>query len=630
MALFNRRRRTDEEQMLTRQSAPTPTADDYLNDQMRYAPDAMQRWANRTPLSEPIGAEQIANATQTLLKYKQGKANLDTRIVDNEEWYRLRNWECMRKAKNGKKGDIEPVSAWLFNVVANKHADMMDNYPIPNILPRESADQAEAKVLSSIVPVILEQTDFEGVYDAVGQYKLIAGTGVYGVYWDSKKNNGLGDIAIRKVDLVNLYYEPGITDIQESANVFYLELVDNDLLKSQYPNFNLNLGQSLVESPKYRLDDTIDTTNKSTVIDWYYKRTVGGNTILHYCKFVGNTVLFATENDPKHYPNGWYDHGEYPFVFDVLFPCEGSPCGFGYIDIGKDCQEFIDRGNRAIIKNMLANAKPRFFIRSDGAVKEEEYADTENDFVHVDGNLGADSVMPINGKTLDGVYVNVLQGKIDELKETTGTRDISTGGSVSGITAASAIAALQEAGSKLSRDNNKGTYRAFRKIVLMVIELIRQYYDATRCFRVLGDDGAMDFIEYNNAHLKPMEQGVEYDVDMGFRKPLFDITVSAQKASPYTKLSQNELALQFYQLGFFNPMNAPMALACLDMMDFDRKAIIMQKIANNGQMAMATPMAAPTAEANISNNTVAGGVGGVGEPKNVADAKARVAESTAP
>jgi hypothetical protein len=71
---------------------------------------------------------------------------------------------------------------------------------------------------------------------------------------------------------------------------------------------------------------------------------------------------------------------------------------------------------------------------------------------------------------------------------------------------------------------------------------------------------------------------------MGMRLPLFDIEITAQKQSPYSKMSQNELALQFYQAGFFNPQMADQALACLDMMDFDRKQFIMQKIAQNGGM----------------------------------------------
>ena len=532
----------------------------------------------------PVGKEQLAAARQTLQKYKAGKANLERRVVENEQWYKLRHWECMRKTK---EREVEPSSGWLFNCIASKHADAMDNYPAPTILPREDSDREEAKMLSSILPVILEQNDFEEVYDRVWDYKLKAGTGIYGVFWDESKLGGLGDITIRKIDIINLFWESGITDIQKSRNLFHVELQDNDILMDRYPQLKDSLGAVSVELSKYIYDDTVDTAEKSAVVDWYYKKSVGGRTVLHYCKFVGDTVLFATENDPLYAQNGWYDHGLYPFVFDPLFSVEGTPCGFGYIDVGKSAQEYIDRGNQAIMMNMLANAKPRHFIRTDGAVNEEEYADMTKDFIHVDGNLGQDSILPVQGKSLNDIYVTVINNKIDELKETTGNRDISTGGTVSGVTAASAIAAMQEAGSKLSRDNCKASYRAFKKVCLLVIELIRQFYELPRCFRILGEQGAQEFVHYSNKGLKPQYQGVELGVELGYREPLFDIQITAEKSSPYSRLSQNEMALQFFSAGFFNPQLADQALQCLEMMDFERKDFVMQRIAKNAARAAA-------------------------------------------
>lgn len=531
-------------------------------------------------LAQRIGKEQVQEANKTLMKYKEGKANLEKRIVDNEQWYKLRHWECMRD----KKDDVQPTSAWLFNCIANKHADAMDNYPSPNILPREEGDKGEAQMLSSIIPVILEQNDFEEVYSEVSNYKIKSGTGVYGIFWDSSKLNGLGDISIKKIDLINLFWESGISDIQKSKNLFHVELADNDALISQYPQLQGKLGTASLDVTKYVYDDAVDTTNKSVVVDWYYRKNQEGRTVLHYCKYVNDEVLFATENDEQYYHEGWYKHGNYPFVFDTLYSIEGTPTGFGYIDIGKDAQMYIDRGNQAIMKNMLVNAKPRYFIKNDGSVNEEEYADMDRDFVHVDGNLGQDSVLAVSGTGLGGIYVEVINNKIEELKETTGNRDVSTGGT-GGVTAASAIAAMQEAGSKLSRDNNKSAYRAFRKIVVMVIELIRQFYDMERCFRIVGENGAEQFVRYSNAGIQPQEQGgIEMGIDMGYRLPLFDVEITAQKQSPYSKMSQNELALQFYNAGLFNPQMADQALACLDMMDFDRKQFIMQRIAQNGGM----------------------------------------------
>ena len=533
-------------------------------------------------VAQPIGQEQLRQANLTLQKYKEGKANLEQRVIDNEEWYRLRHWECMR---GKKKQQVEPVSAWLLNAIANKHADAMDNYPAPNILPREKDDVEEARRLSDIVPVVLEQTGYEGTYSEAWWDKLIGGTAIYGVFWDSGKLNGLGDIAVEPVDVLNLFWEPGITDIQDSANVFHLSLADNKALESSYPEkLSGNLGGSTLDLSKYVYDDTVDTSGKSVVVDWYYKKQVGQTTVLHFCKYVNDTVLYATENDETMAKRGWYDHGKYPFVFDPLFRIKGTPCGFGYIDIGKGAQEYIDRGDQAVMQNMLSNAKPRYFIRSDGSVNEAEYGDMTKDFVHTDGNLGQDSILPIAGKGLSSIYLNVLDRKVEELKETTGNRDVSTGGSASGVTAASAIAAMQEAGSKLSRDSNKAAYRAFREIVLLVVELIRQFYDLPRQFRIIGANGEPSFISYTNAGLLPQAQGNDFGVDMGYRVPLFDIEIAAEKASPYSKLSQNELALQFFGAGFFNPQLTDQALACLEMMDFDGKDRMMQRIAQNGTL----------------------------------------------
>ena len=663
---------SNEEQLMRRQSAPHPTIESeaqkfYQAQQakmlMGQGMDANGALDGFKALAQVIGKEQIQKANLTLQKYKEGKANLERRIVDNEQWYKIRHWECMR---TNDTSDVQPSSAWLFNCIANKHADAMDNFPSPNILPREEGDKAEAEMLTSIIPVILDQSDFEETYSDVMNYKLKMGTGVYGVFWDKSKMNGLGDISIRKIDLINLFWESGIMDIQKSRNLFHVELADNDVLIGAYPQLQGKLGTATMDITKYVYDDNVDTNNKSIVVDWYYKKSANGKTVLHYVKYVNDEVLFATENDPNFADRGWYDHGMYPFVFDPLFTTEGTPTGFGYIDVGKDSQEYIDRGNQAIMKNMLANAKPRHFVATDGGVNEQEYADLSKDFVHVD-QLDERYIRPIEGKPLNDIYVTVINNKIDELKETTGNRDISTGGTTSGVTAASAIAAMQEAGSKLSRDNNKASYRAFRKMCLMVIELIRQFYDLPRCFRIMGENGAARYVQYSNAGILPQSQGNDLGMDMGYRLPLFDIEVTAQKQSPYSKMSQNELALQFFGAGFFNPQIADQALACLDMMDFDRKQFVMQKIAQNGgmyqqmmamqqQMVMLAQMVdqargsniaeqlmaqfgggAPVAPidgaapaSNVEQTEALGGKEGVKEASNTKKARERVAQSTDP
>ncbi len=524
-------------------------------------------------LTPRIGAEQVRQAAEVLRKYRLGKQNLDRRIIDNEQFWKLRHWEQMEKSgEGGNPQDVRPASGWLVNCILSKHADAMDSYPEPTVLPREPGDRKEAEVLSRVLPVILKNNKFKRAYSQAWWNKLKSGCAVYGVFWDGGKLHGLGDIDIRSMDVLNLFWEPGVQDIQESEHFFSTELTPNRRLEEQYPELAGKLGRSGGQVSRYLYDDKVDTSEQSLVVDWYYHTVEQGRRVLQYCKFVGENVLYATENDPEMAGKGWYDHGQYPFVFDVLFPEEGTPCGYGYVDLCKSAQKQIDLMNQAILKNTLASATPRFFIRSDGAVNENEYADWTRPFVHTNGNLGADSIAPIRVPTLDSVYVAVLQNKIAEMKETAGNRDVMSGGTAGGVTAATAIAALQEAGGKLSRNMIDDGYEAFAQVLTLCIELVRQFYDMPRQFRLLGKKG-VEFASFDNRSLRPRAL-----LTGGYRVPEFDLEVSAQNETPYKTMEYNQLALQLFQMGFFRSDMAEQALRCLELMEFKNKDALTEVI----------------------------------------------------
>ena len=531
----------------------------------------------------PIGAEEVARAEQILQKYKVGKAALDQRLVDNELWFRMGHWKNYQNPM--MEGKPQPSSGWLFNSIANKHADAMDNYPAPNVLPRAPDDEQTARVLSSVLPVVLEQADYEQVYSDTWWRKLKQGTGVKGVFWDPEQRGGVGEITVRPMNLLMLYWEPGVDDIQASPNFFSLSLEDTDQLTERWPQLEGH-STSALEVPHYLHDGGLDTNGKSVVVDWYYKkRNAEGRRVLHYCKFCNGVVLYASENDPEYAERGFYDHGQYPFVFDPLFVEEDSPAGFGYIDVMKECQTAIDRMNHAMDENVLLSSKQRYVLSDAAGVNEEELADFSRDIVHVVGRLGDDSFRPLQTTGLQGNSLSYRNSRIEELKEISGNRDMTQGGTAGGVTAASAIAALQEAGSKLSRDMLKSAYRAFAKECYLIMDLMRQFYDEERVFRIIGETGRNEFVHFSGAALRAQALPGVGGVELGSREPVFDIVVSAEKKSTFSRLSQNETAKECYQLGFFAPRNADAALAALEMMDFEGIEKVRQRVRQNGTLA---------------------------------------------
>ena len=525
-----------------------------------------------------IGRDQAVEALAVLKRYKAGKAALEARVIEDEKWYRLQHQEVLR---DRAKGDTRPnpTSAWLFNTITNKHADAMDNYPEPNVFPREQSDEQDAKTIAAVLPVVLEQADFEQVYSDNWWEKLKHGTAIYSPVWDNELNNGLGDISVRSVDILNLFWEPGITDIQKSANVFRCELVRNKDLEARYPQLSGKLSGQSITLAQYDYDDTVDTTDMSVMIEWYYKRKVGSKTVLHYVQMVNDEVLFATENSEQYRERGWYDHGQYPFVFDTLFPMKGSPAGFGFVAVCKDPQLYIDKLSGNILDNTGLATNPRYFAQDNNAVNMDDLLDNSKRIIPVAGSLDDLHLRKMDIDPVDGNSITVLQLKIDEMKETSGNRDVSSGSASGGVTAASAIAALQEAGNKGSRDMIAGAYRAYKRLDYMVLEIMLQFYTEARYFRITAPNGASEFITFASSQMGVQVSGMDRETGKPlYRRPIFDIKITAQKRSAISREVENQRASELYQMGFFDPNRAQEAMIALDMMEFEGKDKVLEKV----------------------------------------------------
>lgn len=587
------------------------------------APEMAAMLLQRTEQTPTITDRDVERGIDLLTKYKDGKSNLENRIVNDELWWELRHWEgigqskAKRVDKSGKEvtstpPEPKPSSAWLFNTIQNKHADAMDNYPEPVVLPRERSDEQSAKTLSQILPVVQEYNHFEQVYSDNWWEKLKHGTAVYGIFWDPQKDNGLGDIEIRDIDLLKLFWEPGITDIQKSRNLFIVDLVDNDLLDSEYPQLKGKQKGKVVDVKEYIYDDNVDTSDKSVVVDWYYKvKTPDGRTALHYIKFVGSTLLYASENDPEYRERGFYDHGMYPVVLDVMYPEKGTPIGFGYVAICKDPQLYIDKLSANILENAMMATKKRFFVSDTTAINEQEFLDWNRPLVHVNGPLDDGRIQEIVTQPLSDIYVTVAQMKIEEMKDTAANRDVNSGGTTN-VTAAAAIAALQEAGNKASRDMIAASYRAYTQINTLCVELMRQFYDLSRSFRIIGEGSEYQFIDFDNTGLQDQVTGLDTMGNPMFRRPVFDLKIKAQKKNPFSRMEQNERAKELYAMGFFAPENAQASLIALDMMDFEGIQTVKEKVMQgqtllNMVMQMSQQLAAITGVLMPQEETQAGG-----------------------
>lgn len=540
----------------------------------------------------PIGEEEIRRASEILEAYRQGKAPLDQRIKEEEiiflmEQYKARDAELAARAVAKKQ--IKPlptvVGGWLTSSIINKQADMMDNPPTVSCFPREKDDEEEASNLTSILPTVLDRAHFRKTYSLNVLYGLKHGVAAFGAFLDPRKSHGIGDISITKIDVLNLFWDMSVTDIQESRNMFILSAVDRDILRETYPQYKEKYPggahgtgrneeaapvSSSVNAGYLSARETADgSPAKALVVDWYYKRiTPEGRTVLHYVKYADEVVLFASENNPAYATRGWYDHGEYPVQIAYQIPQEGTCAGYGLIWLGRGAQDYIDRVDNSILRYVDKATRRKWYAKKALGVDVAAFSDDETEIVDVEGDIDEEKLRQVTMAPLASEAFNAKADKVTELKETTSNRDVSQGSTSGGVTAASALAILNEAGNKVSRLWIGEFYDAFERLMVQVVELIRQFYTDRRSFRIEGPDNKVSYLDYTNAGLTDREIGKNTDGQALYRRVDMDIKVKAAKMTPWNQLSQNELMKELYKMGAFEPARAQSVLGMLGGMDF--------------------------------------------------------------
>ena len=86
--------------------------------------EMLEKQENTDVVEVVITVDDIRKAKERLEKYKKGKSSLETRIVANEQWWKLRQWDYIKenedKTYNYNHSDKDPfevATPWLWNCV---------------------------------------------------------------------------------------------------------------------------------------------------------------------------------------------------------------------------------------------------------------------------------------------------------------------------------------------------------------------------------------------------------------------------------------------------------------------------------------------------------------------------------
>lgn len=496
---------------------------------------------------------------------------------------------------NGKYETLQLQT--LLSTFKNCIADQMDNLPEAMMLPERPEMEAQAEDLTDIVRYVLTLNRFDSalhrrlVEDCFGVGSCIAK-----ICWDPDMAEGKGDIAVLRWPLENFIWDPGAENIQDARALMLTSWHPIEWYRDHYPERGGYVTQESGEEENRAVSQQgIDTQEGEAMMLEYWWRTYDHKKRRYHI----NVAYFAAGLLLEKFEDV-YAHGMYPFATAAFSQIEGQPIGGGLVEELLPMMRYINRYARYADENMRMSAKIRMLVKTNANINEDELADWSQNLIHGD-SISEEAVRWMQSKPLNGLWVQQMQQFQSDMKQDSGQNSFNRGESAGGITAASAISALQEAGNKQTRMHTQCLNQMFRDMVWQILWLISQFYedgrvrmitgiDNTRrqvdasAFHLMGEDalppetrgeldgftGEMQSAILNNARQKAAKRRAKGTIP----PPPYTVQIQVQRRNPLRIQAQNELYIQAYTMAAQAGQMFPLSLL-FDLLVVDGKERIM-------------------------------------------------------
>lgn len=514
------------------------------------------------------------------------------------EWQRLERCERMYRGDHwhdvpqNDPNEPRPVTPIIQSTVENMKAELMDRIPEAVILPESPADTEVARVIEAIIKQNHDADGYAKEYRKIVHDLLVGGYCVQEVGYDNSLNGGLGGAFLRHVDARSILFDPLATEPQEARAVFKLSLRTREYIGSHFPKAAPFLTADAFGRPDAVEDGILHADRQDAVLflEYWWREFDAENEryTVHMAQIAGNQVL-ADSREAK--PDGLFEHGLYPFVVTPMFTRKGSCLGLGIVDMFETQQKYADKLDQIVLKNALMASHNKLLVTEASGFDTEDLRDWSKE-VHTGESLNG--VTWFSTPPLPAYIIGYIGSIRESIKQESGANEFSRGAVTNGVTAASAIAAMQEMSNKRARMIARALHESFRDAVRLEIEVEREFNFFTRRVNVTVD-GELKECNFESAMLMRRSGNGRTLLPIEFY-----ISVKAQQETKYAAMTQNELALRMLQSGMMTPAQA------VELMVFEGKDQLLKQIREQNEQAQALaaqqqkfPQNAGTAGRNI-------------------------------
>lgn len=448
----------------------------------------------------------------------------------------------------------------LVSTFNNCVADQMDNVMEAVMTPETPELQEVADDLNDIVRYVYDRNEYLAYHRMRVQDYLCTGTHICEVGWDEDAANGKGDITLDRVPIENFLWDPAEDEIQNGRAIIKVSWHPLSWYEAHFPEkgkYVTSADQNSIRAvgEKDNQEQLEADEEKAMLIEYWYREYDAGSKRykINLARVAGGALLESFKDV--------YAHGMYPFVVDVHTEIEGLPVGEGLVMQLAPMMRYINRYAKYMDANIRESSKLKYMTNRNANLDIDALTDWNSEVVPGD-RIGEDALRVFPVPQLSGYALNQMVQMQMDLKQDSGQNQFARGETAGGVTAASAIASLQEAGGKQTRMRTETLKRGFKRITEQILWLISQYYKKDRIMMITGRDGVFKEVDMSSDRLMGKHnKGV-------IPPPPYTVRVNVQRMNPATVASQNQLMIDVYKMsaeaGNMFPLSALMRVLNID------------------------------------------------------------------
>ena len=488
---------------------------------------------------------EVIDEFEELRKEKEAKRRAlmsDKEIKEAEkflDWYRrsyqdkvnlgvVKKWEDIN---NYWEGDFEqpedetdpaPNTNITNSNVEGKTALLCDQNIAIQVDPREPGDRFFSDKVRILADFIKERNKMYRKIEVHERRREMTGTGIFKVLWDYDALDGNGIPDIEPIHASRLFIDPSITDVYKIQDAQYIIEAKN---KSIY-SAELEYGKKLADAIMPNLDpvsNVIENNEEDQYVHlliWTkYKENKDSDVELRLIEMSGCGVILNDtkkklgerkkknpEDNLKLFPNS-----KYPYFLTPDMYRENTIWGKASAELILPVSDQIDEIDDNILRNIRLTGNPMGIVGNNSGIDVDKITNEPGLMIPTN------DVNAMKWLTPPSIPAYVQQKRTELMNNdrqvVTRFADQQFGKSQQGIDTATEAMALQNNGSSMIEHKKGLLQETLSEVFEYAIELALLNWDTTMVFRIVGDDGQDDFVEFNPERLNNIPVLIESNAE---------------------------------------------------------------------------------------------------------------------